>query len=81
MYSFFFLQTKTSEANEATMRELAILLLDDEWGINEKAWRLLRDALEAEGASGNNCEDIINSVRAQDDRWFLPEGALESLKH
>lgn len=50
------------------MRELALALLDDDSGINEKAWFLLRKALNDEG----NNADIISAVKCQDGRYYLP---------
>lgn len=55
------------------MRELAIALLDDEHGISTNAWKMLSAVLEEEG----NNEDILNAVKAQDGRFFLPEGWQE----
>ncbi len=49
------------------LRALAIALLDDENGINTKAYDLLQDAL------GENNEDIFNAVTACEGRFFLPE--------
>lgn len=50
------------------MRKLAIALLDDDHGIGETAWTLLREALTEEG--GN--DDILDAVDAVDGRFFLP---------
>lgn len=51
------------------MRQLAIALLDDEYGINAEAWRMLSAALEDEG--GN--DDILCAVRSADGRFYLPD--------
>ena len=51
------------------MRKLAIALLDDDDGINSDAWDILRLILIGEGH-----DDIIDAVKAQDGRFYLPEG-------
>ncbi len=58
------------------IRLLAILLLDDENGINGLAYNALAQALTE---SGN--EDVLLAVRAQDGRYFIGEqDAAELLK-
>ena len=52
------------------IRELAISLLDDEWGISDVAGFQLKDLLKDEG--GN--EDIIDAMEATEGRCYLPEG-------
>ena len=56
------------------IRLLAILLLDDENGINGLAY----NALAAELAATGN-DDILLAVRAQDGRYFIGEDDAESL--
>ncbi len=51
------------------MRQLALLLLDDEYGISAEAWSELRVLLESD--DGN--DDILTSVRSADGRYYLPE--------
>jgi len=50
------------------LRILAILLLDDENGINEQAFQQLAVELEIAGHT-----DILNAVNAQDGRFYLGE--------
>jgi len=50
------------------MRELAILLLDDDYGINWGAWQMLSSVLDEE-----NCDDIVVAVGESDGRFYLPE--------
>jgi hypothetical protein len=50
------------------LRKLAILLLDDENGINKDAYRELAKELIAEGHT-----DIVNAVTAQNGRYYLGE--------
>jgi len=57
------------------MRALAFLLLDDDYGITRKAWRILYDMLIE---SGEYYDDIINSVRETEGRCYL---ASYSAKH
>jgi hypothetical protein len=57
------------------LRQLAILLLDDENGINESAYRVLAQELIAEGHP-----DIVNAVTAQDGRFFLGEQDAAELR-
>lgn len=57
------------------MRALAFLLLDDDYGITRKAWRILYDMLIE---SGEYYDDIINSVRETEGRCYL---ASCSAKH
>jgi len=61
------------------LRKLAILLLDDENGINEEAYNELSAHLSKEAVN----EDITNAVVSQDSRFFLNEDhglvALEQL--
>jgi hypothetical protein len=56
------------------IRKLAILLLDDENGINEAAYNELATQLAAEGHN-----DILNAVTAQDDRYYLGEDDAQEL--
>jgi hypothetical protein len=51
----------------STLRELAIALLNDDMGVSEKAWTILRAALE-----DAEMEDIIKAVDASDNRYYLP---------
>lgn len=57
------------------IRTLAILLLDDEHGINEAAFQELQASLTLE--PGN--EDILNAVKAQDGRYYLGEDDAQDL--
>jgi len=54
--------------------KLAILLLDDEHGINESAWRELENELHlvAKEKPGSFARRILEGVRGQDDRYFMP---------
>jgi len=56
---------------QSLMRQLAILLLDDEQGIQYEAWSFLADMLDA-GDEDNL--DIINAVKVTEGRAYLPEG-------
>lgn len=51
------------------LRQLALALLDDDYGITEKAWNLLHHLLAEAGYT-----DIIAAVREQDGRYYLPTG-------
>jgi hypothetical protein len=57
---------------EQSIRELSILLLDDENGINKEAYDKLHTAL-----MDNGCEDIIAEVEAADGRFFIGERFAE----
>jgi hypothetical protein len=57
------------------IRQLAILLLDDENGINEAAFNELAPALVE---SGN--QDVLDAVNAQDGRYFIGESDADALK-
>lgn len=50
------------------MRTLAILLLNDDHGISAEAWSELRVLLSA----GDDCDDIIEAVKATEGRFYLP---------
>ena len=54
------------------MRKLALLLLDDEHGINEKAYEELAAALVD---SGN--EDVLQAVDGADGRYYIGEDYAE----
>ena len=56
------------------LRILAILLLDDENGINEQAFQQLAVELEIAGHT-----DILNAVNAQDGRFYLGEDDAQDL--
>jgi len=56
------------------LRTLAILLLDDENGINAAAYNELATQLAAEGHT-----DILNAVTAQDGRYYLGEDDAQDL--
>ena len=56
------------------LRKLAILLLDDENGINEAAYNELAAELSAAGHT-----DILNAVTAQDGRFYLGEDDAQDL--
>ena len=49
-----------------TYRNLALLLLDDEPGINRQAWKLLADLLE-----DNGDDDIVAAAQEKDGRYCL----------
>lgn len=53
------------------LRNLAILLLDDENGICDAAYNVLFPHLDS---------DIVDAVRCQDNRYFLNEDDAERLK-
>lgn len=65
----FVTSTVKQVAANTGVRELAVKLLDDNEGITTDAYDTLRNLLDAEGGS----DDIILSVRSQDDRCYLPE--------
>ena len=54
------------------MRELALALLNDEHGVNKVAWKILIDLLVKE-----KHKDILNAVKVQDERWYLPTSFFE----
>jgi 5-hydroxyisourate hydrolase-like protein (transthyretin family) len=54
----------------STLRELALEVLDDEYGITQDAWAVLFDLL---AASNEEYEDIAEAVTGADGRVFLPE--------
>lgn len=56
------------------MRELALELLDDAYGITLRAWVILRDKLEEEGHT-----DIIDSVSACEGRFYITPDVREVL--
>lgn len=49
-------------------RELMITLLMDEWGVSYAAWVKLMDI-----CVDNGWRDILLSVRATENRFYLPE--------
>ena len=49
-----------------TYRNLALLLLDDEHGVNKQAWKLLADLL-----ADNGDDDIVDAVQEKDGRYCL----------
>ena len=51
------------------LRKIALLLLDDEYGISYSAWSKLREQL----GEHKDCGDIICNVRCQDNMCYLPE--------
>lgn len=53
-----------------TLRELALELLDDDYGITGDAWAVLYEILEQ---SEEEYEDIAQAVKNQDGRIYLPE--------
>lgn len=50
------------------VRNLALDLLDDEYGVNSRAWDSMIDWLDDEG-----CDDIIDVVDACEGRFYLTE--------
>ena len=61
--------------NNEEFRQMIIDLLDDEHGINEKAFN--RVSLLAEN-TGN--DDIVSSTSATEGRWYLGEDDAEELR-
>lgn len=57
------------------LRKLAILLLDDENGINEAAYNELVPLLIESGD-----QDVLDAVNAQDGRFFIGETDAERLR-
>jgi Mor family transcriptional regulator len=59
--------------NKQELRQLAIALMDDQHGINQKAHQLLSDALSNAGGM----DDILIAVKQADSyagrRFYLPE--------
>lgn len=55
------------------IRDLAIAVLDDDNGIPSTAWELLEPLLRV-----NQDFDILQAVRATDNRWYLKEGWVEA---
>lgn len=51
------------------LRKLAISLLDDDNGISENSWTLLKCLLEEE----SGFDDILQSVKSTEGRVYLPE--------
>lgn len=54
----------------ASLRELALEVLDDEHGITQDAWAVLYALLEEQGEH----EDIAKAVDGCEGRVYLPEG-------
>lgn len=54
------------------IRDLALVLLDDDDGISTPAWETLKQMLEDDPEVWN--EDIIEAIKVQDGRWYLPKG-------
>ena len=61
-----------------SFRNFAITLLDDEYGVNESAWNLLKEKLNNIGAS-----DIVDKVVYVGQRYFLNEdhGLISELQN
>ena len=57
------------------LRNFALDLLDDEQGINSKAWDTLSFLLYRDSQT-----DIYDAVKAQDDRWYLPSDVARTLR-
>lgn len=57
------------------LRLFALLLLDDEHGINGESWDILRDFLYDDDQN-----DILDAVKAQDGRFYLPDEAMPALR-
>lgn len=55
------------------MREFIIAALDDENGINEKAYNELLALQEIASDFNEDFSDILAAVRATDGRYYLPE--------
>lgn len=51
------------------MRELIIALLDDSHGVNKRAWKILNDIM----LDDTSLHDIFVAVKANENRWYLPE--------
>ncbi len=58
-----------------SLRMLALDLLDDEHGVNSSAWDRLRDMLYFNGD-----QDIIDSVKATEGRYYLEPSAAIALQ-
>lgn len=52
------------------MEELVVALLDDEYGITERAYRELCDACDDKP----KCLAILNKAKATEGRFYLPTG-------
>jgi len=55
------------------IRKLAIALLDDNEGINERAWNILQELLE----ESNQNQDLIGAVKSTDGRFYIPATTIE----
>ena len=56
--------------NKQLIRQFLINALDDEEGINERAYSDLVDLAQDEN---NGVDDIYNAVKSADGRYYLPE--------
>ena len=67
----------TNSINMTTERlhQLALALLDDDHGINEKAWQILCTIL-----IDNDCGSILNQVRGTEGRYYIDENAASLLR-
>lgn len=61
--------------NKKNIRQLAILLLDDENGINSEAYEALASILHE---TGN--QDILDAVEANNGRYWIGEDDAQALK-
>lgn len=52
------------------IRELAMLVLDDDIGINSSAWQKMRALLEED--ESNNNDDLIACVKGEWGRYYIP---------
>lgn len=65
-----FAKVTPSEVHDVLTR-LAIKSLDDDEGINEDAYLALRELADLLGVEA---ERVWRKVKANDNRWYLPEG-------
>ncbi len=61
--------------NDPTLKRFVIAVLDDQEGIPSAAYYLLLELVAEVGSPRlqDELRDILAKVKAQDDRWFLPE--------
>lgn len=57
-----------------SLRQLALELLDDDQGINSRAWKTLSDMLYDDEQN-----DIIDAVKETEGRIYLTSNAVEAL--
>lgn len=57
------------------LRTLALAILNDEQGINSKAFYILESLLRSSGDV-----DILDAVKCDNDRFYISEATAEALK-